>query len=787
MLARLSPYLLLAALGLTFFVKLVLHPTQVLYSDHSDLLAEHIPAKRFLVESWHEYGELPLWCPYTFAGSPFIHDPEVAAFYPPHVLLYLLPGEAVGAALSWLAVAHVIVAGWAMCAYAAGRGLGRAGSLVAALGYMFAGNTLLHLLAQGHYVVVGLAWLPLVLLWLEGAIGGRGLLRAVWAGVAFALVVLGSHPQYMFYGGLFVALWTLGPALERAGYLGAGGAPSVRRLAGALGHWLACGGVLAVVAVALCAVQLLPAVEAAGLSSRSCGTAPPQNIGKRNLFTVLTLFGPSQGGLSVLWVSTALLALPLCRSRVLWPAFVGLLLGVFALGGGTALADLPGFRLFRAPSRMLLLAAVPLAYLAGAATQALVAGPKLTPRGRRRRALLLSVLLVALGLASASGQLLQRQLYWVSLFLTVPAAFLLLGQPSGTARWALAWGALLLIDLWALAWPLVEVQPEEGIYTLSPCVKYLAEHNQGHPRVLDRGWPADTPNQPDRRGTSPLGAGAPLAVLWRLEPARGYNPLDVLRYKEYLQFLGNEDKPLRGLGSDLTFPVVNDFPVKNPSLLDLLGTRYLLQRSDRPPVAGTWEAVDEDKEPKAYDCLLGGMQPFPPYTVYENPNAFRRAFIVHEAAPLPERPRVLAALNETDFSRRVLLEDFTADAESTAAKRKPGSAQIRDYQPNRVTVEVASEAPGYLVLTDIWYPGWTCTVDGEPARLYRGNFVFRAVAVPAGSHKVVFNFAPDSYRRGKAVSVTALIALALCVLAGVGRKRKGNGARAALPRLQRAG
>jgi hypothetical protein len=782
MLARLGPYVLLAALGLAFFAKLVRHPTQVFYSDHSDMLAEHILVKRFLVESWHEHGELPLWCPYCFAGSPFIHDIQVAAFYPPHVLLYLLPGEAVGAALSWLVVAHVIVAGWAMYAYATSRGLGRAGTLVAALGYMFAGKALLHVLAEGHYIVVGLAWLPLVLLWLEGAIRGGSLLRAVWAGAALVLVVLGTHPQLTFYGGLFVALWTLGPALERAGYLGASGPRAGRRLAEALGRWLAYGGVLAAVAVALCAVQLLPTVEAAGLSSRSGGTAAPLDLGKRNLFALMTLFGPSLGGLGVLWVTAALLALPLCRGRVLWPALVGLLLGVFALGGGTALADLPGFRFFRAPSRMLLLEAVPLAYLAGAATQALVAVPKLTPRERRRsRVLLLSVLLVALGLASVSGQLLQGHPYWASLLLTVPATFWLLGQPSDTGRWALAWSALLLIDLWALAWPLVEVQPEEGIYTLSPCVKYLAEHNQGHPRVLDRGWPAETPGQADRRGTSPLGAGAPLAVLLHLEPVRGYKSLDVLRYKEYLQFLGNEDKPLRGLGGDLTFPMVNDFAVKNPSLLDLLGTRYLLQRSDRPPVAGTWEAVDEDKEPKAYDCLLGGMQPFPPYTVYENPNALRRAFVVLEAAPLPERPRVLAALKATDFSRRVLLEDFTAGAESTAAKGKPGAAQITHYQPNRVTVEVAGEAAGYLVLTDIWYPGWTCTVDGEPARLYRANFVFRAVAVPAGSHEVVFTFAPDSYRRGKAVSVAALAALGLCVLVGVGGRLRRCAARVAAP------
>src|SRR5262249_60720125 len=137
------------------------------------------------------------------------------------------------------------------------------------------------------------------------------------------------------------------------------------------------------------------------------------------------------------------------------------------------------------------------------------------------------------------------------------------------------------------------------------------------------------------------------------------------------------------------------------------------------------EAVDEDTEPKAYDCLLGGMQPFPPYTVYENPNAFRRAFIVHEAAPLPERPRALAALKETDFGRHVLLEDFTAGAESTAAKGKPGSAHITDYQPNRVTVTVAGEATGYFVFTDIWYPGWGGTVDGESDRLLPGNVELR--------------------------------------------------------------
>jgi len=70
----LRPPLLLAVLGLLFFFPLILHPTQVLYSDYSDLLAFHLPCKWFLVRWWQETGELPLWNPYTFAGMPFIHD-----------------------------------------------------------------------------------------------------------------------------------------------------------------------------------------------------------------------------------------------------------------------------------------------------------------------------------------------------------------------------------------------------------------------------------------------------------------------------------------------------------------------------------------------------------------------------------------------------------------------------------------------------------------------------------------------------------------------------------------
>ncbi len=118
MLTRLAPYLLLTALALVFFAGLVIHPGQILYSDHSDFVVQYLPAKHFLVRSWQTDGELPLWCPEAQAGLPFVHDPQVAAFYPPNAPLYFLPDRWIGPAMSWLLVAHVILAGCGAYVYA---------------------------------------------------------------------------------------------------------------------------------------------------------------------------------------------------------------------------------------------------------------------------------------------------------------------------------------------------------------------------------------------------------------------------------------------------------------------------------------------------------------------------------------------------------------------------------------------------------------------------------------------------------------------------------------------
>lgn len=785
---RFAGPLLVAVLGLVFFAPLLRHPTQVLYSDHSDLLAEHIPAKRFLVGSYHADGELPRWCPDLYCGGPFLHDIQIGAFYPPHAILYLLPEDAVGPTLSWLVVAHVVAAGLLTYAYARWSGLGRAGAAVAAVGYMFAGKWLLHLLGAGHYITIGLAWLPLAVLCLEHAVRNGSVLSATWAGLVYGLMALGTQPQWTFYAGLFLGAWTLAVAGEQPGGLRF----AVRGVL--FGAWVA------ILAVALAAVQLFPTVELASHSTRS-GGVDFGDLVSGGVRSVLFFVGPSltaepfelewedRGGFGVLWVVAAAAA-PLLRPddrRTRWRFVVLVAMCLFAFGGSVLFQWLPGFHLFRQHARMIMIATFPIAFLAGVTTDTLL---KATAEGRsallvRCRWVLVRVViavailcgLYAVRLVLVEQKPLRFHPYWVSLLLTVPLTFWLFsGGLAGKARGGVLWAAVLLIDLWALAWPLVRVRPESETFPLSESVRYLAEEGRPRGRVLDR----DTAENV----ASPLGRGAPMAVAHGIEAVRGYTPLDLLRFKEYLLFVMDRDLPLRPLMQDadavradptlagdasgtdreavrgLTYPVMQNLPVVNRNLFDLLQVRYLLQPAGEPLPGPNWQGVFLDPAPRACDFGAGGVRELPPYKVLENRTVMERAFVVPHAAPLPERPQVLPVMKQTDFRTTVLLEPagaVPAPIGGSPSETFRRAATVERYRPNEVVVRVADGPPGYLVLTDVWFPGWTCTVDGEPRTVHRANYLFRAVPIEAGEHQVTFRFEPTALARGWAVSLGALV------------------------------
>lgn len=762
--ACLKALLIIVGLTALFFAPLVFHPTHVLYSDHSDFLAHYLPAKHFLIESWRETGEMPLWCPYSLGGMPFIHDPQVGAFYPLHWVLLLLPADAIGSALSWLIVAHLLVAGWGTYLYARSQKLDRPAALIAAIGFLFAGKWLLHLLAAGHYTTIGLAWLPWALLCLETAIVRGRLTWATAAGGFYALVILGTQPQWAFYAGILLALWPLAStALWR--------------------RWFAYGAWAAAIAVGLSAVQILPTLEAAALSTRS-GGVPSGDVLAGGLRALMFLVGPTlteepanlawedRGGFGALWLIAAMLAPVFCRGRVRAQAAVCVGLMLFAVGGAAMVQDLPGFRLFRQPTRMLLIASLPVALLAGATTQSLFTSA--ADPARCRRVFMRVVVFVAILTGGfATRQLIQGKSivvhpYWLTLVLTLPLAFWLVSTrlPFSILNRYL-WILILIVDLWSITLPLVAARPERAIYAASSNIDYLAAHIDAPARVLD----CDDSDAP-----SPLGRGAPLAMLNRLEPVRGYNPLDVRRYKVYLQRIAADEAPLRPFEHQLTFPIIGDLPIRNKALLELLGVRYLLQPSAAPLEHSDWRKVCEDPEPAAYDVIAGGRRALSAYTLYENADALPRAFVVPHAVPFTSS----ADLTKTNFRREVLVEEFTPGGNSDAVEPGYWTTTIRDYRPNGIVLDVTGTASGWLVLTDVWYPGWTCTVDGEPVNVYRADTLFRAVHIHAGRHEVAFRFGPESYRQGRLVSLTALIAVSAVAITSVFRRLRLSSLRTAI-------
>ena len=95
-----------------------------------------------------------------------------------------------------------------------------------------------------------------------------------------------------------------------------------------------------------------------------------------------------------------------------------------------------------------------------------------------------------------------------------------------------------------------------------------------------------------------------------------------------------------------------------------------------------------------------------------------------------------------------------------------GNIAIKEYKPNYLKYSVNSNAKGFAVFSEIYYPkGWTATIDGAPAEIVQTNYVLRGVEVPQGKHIIEFNFVPRAYAVGDNIMLVSSI-LVLLVFGG---------------------
>lgn len=153
----------------------------------------------------------------------------------------------------------------------------------------------------------------------------------------------------------------------------------------------------------------------------------------------------------------------------------------------------------------------------------------------------------------------------------------------------------------------------------------------------------------------------------------------------------------------------------------------------------------------------GGKVKLPIENATANGNAWFVTDVV-EAANANEEIEILGKINPK-HTAVVAVADFPFLKAGGS-----GSVRLTSYGPVEACYEVESEQGGMVVLSEVYYPGWTATIDGEPAEIGRADYVLRAMNIPAGKHEVVMTYAPTSIQTTETIAYASLALLILMLI-----------------------
>jgi len=805
---RMQDGIVLAVLG----VLTVILFAGFLFSDRMLFGTDTVPtgymARKVLSEYLVNEGVLPLWNPYIVGGLPFIDALHGDVLYPATLLNLVMPAHRfIGMKL----VLHVFLAGVCMYAFLRARKIGRTAAAVGGLGYMFA-PYLVSLIYAGHdgklYVT---SLLPLAFCCLEKGLRSLRAFYFAMMGGSIGLLLLTSHVQMASY-----VLWALGLYLV----FDLAGRRERQRGPGAYGRPVGLFVFGVALGLALGLVQLLPSyIYTRAFSPRAGGVsyefatswslhpeeivslAIPQFVHYlgdywgRNPFKLnceapgLVLIVLGNLALCLLWtrrvaavyfgslvafflslvtggaLQGVLIALALSGFAVsIWRArglAFYLLVAVFALfysvGAHTPVYKLffygiPGVKFFRAPSTIMMLFLFSMASMAGVGAGRLeaMAGSKEVRRVAGKILWVVAgggVVLIALavGRHGIVG-------FWERVVLPemgARRAAVEMNYPHFLRGYAVALALVAGVAL--CAWLLGDrrVRPGWAVGGLGVLV------------VLGS-WPVDRDfilnirvgDFVRRDGITERMAGD--RSLFRVLPLTGSQIYD----RNYLPIFGFQT--LNGFHDNrlrIFDEITGEGRLTHPRILDLYNTKYVI--TGAPISAPGFEELEvRDK-----------------MRLYRNRNALPRAFVVYDFEVIEDEGRALERLMEPDFDyrRRVIL-DTRPRGLAPDSTRAPTPATVEAYGPNRIRIRTETDAPGLLFIGDNYFPYWRAEVDGAPAEVWRCDYAFRAVPVPAGTREVVLRYRSDPLIAGGVVSgASAALILGWLVAHAVRRFRRTGG------------
>ena len=755
----------------------VLYTSPVLFLGETyffrDLYQHFLPQRVTAAEQIAD-SEIPLWDPNVQGGCPLLANPNNLVLYPGTLLYVVLPPLE---ALNLEIALHLLLAMAGTWLLSRDLGLSSPAALAAGAIYGFAGVTLSLLNFLNHFFALALA--PLLLLaWLRLLATGRrrwlaavlvvGVCEVLAGGVETTLAVL-----------VTVAVLTA-VRTRRSGRSWAGAA-----LLAAAGGALVAG---------VAAIQLLPAAELTAQSVRSAGlpygarvtwSLVPQRLpelilpgfmGRVDTLAAGDFWGryvQDQHFPYILSIYFGAVTLLLAVTGLTSRSETGLSRGtrrslgvvaaaglVLALGqhvpGFAVLWTLPGLALLRYPVKLVVLAVLPVALLAGAGIDA-VSRP---PRSRRVAGLLVAgavgCVASACVLASSAHAArfveelffathgpeitagLLRSLVHALAGLALAAAVLVLLSPK-SRTWGLA--VVVAADLLVAGLPVNPHSPRAFFSSEDPPLVRVARRDLGGGRLYRDAAPAGVTLRAPANDVV-------YQVLWNLEVLHFY-----LGAYYQLPVVFNEDYD--GLASRRVVALggaVRKADWERRLALLSAASVSLVVTHDPPPLPGLEPVA---RVPNAGSSLV---------YAYRNREAVPRARFVTRAVPVDDAAAAVRAMLVPGYDPAVeAVIEGLPPAVDPGGPCVGGAVIETELGTAHTRYRVRVPCTGYLVLADPWYEGWRLSVDGRPVDLLHADAAFGAVALSRGNHEIDQRYWPVSFVRGRLCTLAFVVLTVLAV------------------------
>jgi hypothetical protein len=768
-----------------------------------DLGPYFIPPRFFWVESIKS-GSFPLWNPYQFSGHPFFANPQHALLYPFNGLFFLLPFDV---AFNAITIFHFFLGGLFTYLFLKDLKVNSTGALISGLIFMLSGYLLsVHSLLT---ILLSSVWTPLILMFFRRAILRPGFKNEVLTAIFVTLSFLGGGIEIV-YGNFFVLLIAV-IFLPSSDIEFVGDKPRRHRFICAVPiYWGRIRSLLivSIVFLFLSGIQLFPFLELFHHSIRGSGMSYQQattwSFAPKD---TLLFFLPDAYGywldmkkywISQCWFKTlytgglpfilSAMFLSFGKGRKLYLALMVFSL-FLALGKYNPLYPfvfkyIPFFNGIRYPAKFLYIFILVLSVTAGLGFQKLSEYSKDNEKKRLKHLFIIFSLVSGfLLLFSALGHQqvehflklkgidfpdfnpLSVNLHHAQRFLFYLALFFLLLRVGYEMRWK-GWVKVLVLvflmtdlfgnmgfygkerteDYFRKTKALEMISSDTDVFRVFSTAKTISQDTTimvENPASLDILKEKSLPS---------------MNLLFQLHDIWG---IDVIRVKRV---------------DDLYKAFTNTPSISATHLIDLYGVKYITSVTplDENNKFELIYARLEGLEGKREDLLKENT-----IKIYKNRSPLPRAWLVKDFKVM-DSGAMLSRMTSRDFrpGGEVLIEEYpkwtnlpvpVSPFTKGGGGVSGGEVEILSESNNGLTLQVKVAGDNLLVLSDTYYPGWKAFVNGKKTKIHRANYNFRAIPLPAGTHRVEFVYDPISFKLGAGVTLLGILS---CIGIGwVARRR----------------